>query len=176
MKQLLKFGLALLFATLLSISLFSCMRSRHVTKSESSKDTTIVTDTKAVITTVETIDTTVVIKGDTTSAVSSLEDTTDQVTETPTMIITNKVNKKTGKVKTTVVNKPKEIQVQGKKETKADITEHTKATGSEKEKGKQVDVKTLGFPWWVWVIGIFLLLLLLALWLIRQYAKRTTGL
>lgn len=138
---------------ILSASLFSCSSLK---KSTSKKTSSVEVSNNAVIINevelTELSDTTTTLPGDTTEADFSATDTSEQVVETPALLIKTKV--KNGKIKTKVIQKPRTVPFKFNRKVK----EKSTAAVNEKLKHNTTDFnrekEKTGWqlPWYIWLI------------------------
>ena len=159
MKDALKpigiFFLILFAWTLLTVFMSSCSVVKKVSKDRIESTTKTESDSSAVIKSkvttkiTESVDTTIRtpesrIEGRIVGPVFTIEDDNQKIT------IDN--GKVTGIVKLKVITVRSKKTTETKAETEASVKEKEKSVVKVDQKNKAVDVKKIGFPWWLWLI------------------------
>ena len=153
---------------ILLVILTSCGSVHKViTKTDTKTETNQECVDKTITTTTEKVDTIVILKADTTVLNTGTTDTTDQVFETPEVIVTiaPEVNKHR---KVTVIKKQQIVPVVINKttEVKSDVITKTDTKTKTDIKDKVIEKTGFQLPTWVW---IFLIILLFAIVIYVRY-------
>lgn len=144
---------------ILLVILTSCGSVHKViTKTDTKTETNQECVDKTITTTTEKVDTTVILKADTTVLNIGTTDTTDQVFETPEVIVTiaPEVNKHR---KVTVIKKQQIVPVVINKttEVKSDVITKTDTKTKTDIKDKVIEKTGFQLPTWIWIFLIILL-------------------